>query len=248
MITLFRRIRQKLINSGSVTKYLFYAIGEILLVVIGILIALQVNNWNENIKVEQKTRVVMTEIKQNLEQDLSSITTVNNLNMSIIRSLSRLSEKPEIIPDDSLATIFNLLHRASAFDPVTFGYSKLQDLDLPENTPDSLTRALAEYYTEFDGGLNNIAYEDLSIYNINKYREYMISKGFPVPFQGSDEIETAGADVLRNISKDPAFRGIVRSNHFSRNIQRLGFEEARSMASGCIRMIESYLNIPESRK
>ncbi|PWN05502.1 DUF6090 family protein [Rhodohalobacter mucosus] len=48
MVTLFRRIRQKLIDSGSVTKYLLYAIGEILLVVIGILIALQVNNWNEN--------------------------------------------------------------------------------------------------------------------------------------------------------------------------------------------------------
>jgi len=47
MITLFRNIRQKLIASGSITKYLLYAIGEILLVVIGILTALQVNNWNE---------------------------------------------------------------------------------------------------------------------------------------------------------------------------------------------------------
>jgi len=48
MITLFRRIRAKLIDSGSGTKYLLYAVGEILLVVIGILIALQVNNWNTN--------------------------------------------------------------------------------------------------------------------------------------------------------------------------------------------------------
>jgi len=47
MITLFRRIRQQLIDSGNITKYLLYAVGEILLVVIGILIALQVNNWNE---------------------------------------------------------------------------------------------------------------------------------------------------------------------------------------------------------
>lgn len=48
MITLFRRVREKMIASGSLTKYLLYAIGEILLVVIGILIALQVNNWNQN--------------------------------------------------------------------------------------------------------------------------------------------------------------------------------------------------------
>ncbi|MBT8273642.1 MAG: hypothetical protein KJO77_07545 [Bacteroidia bacterium] len=48
MIKFFRQIRYKLMESGKTSKYLKYAIGEILLVVIGILIALQVNNWNQN--------------------------------------------------------------------------------------------------------------------------------------------------------------------------------------------------------
>jgi len=55
MITFFRKIRQSLMTennpsppAGRFSKYLLYAIGEILLVVIGILIALQINNWNEN--------------------------------------------------------------------------------------------------------------------------------------------------------------------------------------------------------
>ena len=47
MIKFFRKIRQKLLSEGKTGKYLKYAIGEIILVVIGILIALQVNNWNE---------------------------------------------------------------------------------------------------------------------------------------------------------------------------------------------------------
>ena len=47
MITLLRRIRKSLIDSGSARKYLVYAIGEILLVMIGILLALQVSIWNE---------------------------------------------------------------------------------------------------------------------------------------------------------------------------------------------------------
>jgi len=47
MITIFRKIRQKLIADKRASKYLLYAIGEILLVVIGILIALQINNTNE---------------------------------------------------------------------------------------------------------------------------------------------------------------------------------------------------------
>lgn len=50
MIKFFRNIRRTLINEGNTGKYLKYAIGEIILVVIGILIALQVNNWNEDRK------------------------------------------------------------------------------------------------------------------------------------------------------------------------------------------------------
>ena len=52
MIKFFRKIRQKLLTENKFSKYLLYAIGEIILVVIGILIALQVNNFNENQKLE----------------------------------------------------------------------------------------------------------------------------------------------------------------------------------------------------
>ena len=45
MIQFFRRIRQKLLEENRFVKYLLYALGEIVLVVIGILIALQINNW-----------------------------------------------------------------------------------------------------------------------------------------------------------------------------------------------------------
>ncbi|MBK7873742.1 MAG: hypothetical protein IPJ74_25325 [Saprospiraceae bacterium] len=48
MLKFFRTIRRRLLESGSLRKYLVYAIGEILLVVIGILIALQVNTWNQH--------------------------------------------------------------------------------------------------------------------------------------------------------------------------------------------------------
>jgi len=50
MIKFFRNIRQKLLSEGKTTNYIKYAIGEIVLVMIGILLALQVNNWNENRK------------------------------------------------------------------------------------------------------------------------------------------------------------------------------------------------------
>ena len=66
MIKFFRRIRQQLLSEGNTTKYLKYAIGEIILVVIGILIALQINNWNET----RKDKLKETSYLQDLKLDL----------------------------------------------------------------------------------------------------------------------------------------------------------------------------------
>ena len=66
MIKFFRKIRQNLLSEGKTGKYFKYAIGEILLVVIGILIALQINNWNE----KRKIKIAEIEILQNLKTEL----------------------------------------------------------------------------------------------------------------------------------------------------------------------------------
>lgn len=66
MIKFFRKIRQNLISDGKTGKYLKYAIGEIILVVIGILIALQINNLNE----AKKTRTKEVSYLKNIKNDL----------------------------------------------------------------------------------------------------------------------------------------------------------------------------------
>jgi hypothetical protein len=59
MLHFLRRIRRSLINTGATRKYLLYAVGEILLVMIGILLALQVNNWNEERKDRFEEQVIL---------------------------------------------------------------------------------------------------------------------------------------------------------------------------------------------
>lgn len=69
MIKFFRKIRQKLLSENKFSKYLLYAIGEIILVVIGILIALSINNSNELKKIRIAEKVYLKEIKSDLIQD-----------------------------------------------------------------------------------------------------------------------------------------------------------------------------------
>ncbi|MEM0519693.1 MULTISPECIES: hypothetical protein [Flavobacteriaceae] len=68
MIKFFRKIRQRLLSDNKFSKYLIYAVGEIILVVIGILIALQVNNLNE----VRKSNLELNKINQNLIQEFES--------------------------------------------------------------------------------------------------------------------------------------------------------------------------------
>lgn len=68
MIRFFRTLRQRLLSENRVRKYLLYAVGEIVLVVIGILIALQINTWNQ----ERQNRAEEQKYLMRLEQDLNT--------------------------------------------------------------------------------------------------------------------------------------------------------------------------------
>jgi len=73
MINFFRRIRKKLADDNKPLKYARYAIGEIVLVVIGILIALQINNWNEYRKAKTIEKELLQQFHTELNSDINAI-------------------------------------------------------------------------------------------------------------------------------------------------------------------------------
>lgn len=73
MLKFFRRIRKGLLESGKIRNYTFYAIGEIALVVIGILIALQINNWNEQKKEQAIANNYLSALKNELQQNITEV-------------------------------------------------------------------------------------------------------------------------------------------------------------------------------
>lgn len=86
MISFFRTIRQKLLQQNRVTRYLIYALGEIFLVVIGILIALQVNNWNENRLERQLEKKYLHGLQRDLNRDIEGLDRMTNIRKDIINS------------------------------------------------------------------------------------------------------------------------------------------------------------------
>ncbi len=73
MIGFFRKIRKKLADDNKPAKYFRYAIGEIVLVMVGILLALQVNNWNEERKAKNTEILLLNEFIVSLKTDLNTI-------------------------------------------------------------------------------------------------------------------------------------------------------------------------------
>jgi hypothetical protein len=112
MIKFFRKIRQNLLNEGKTSKYFKYAIGEIVLVVIGILIALQINNWNENnnknkIKASYITSLIVDYKKDTLQ-----------LNEGLAYNTSQLKSIDSIYQTLSLENVQleDFLHIFNSFD------------------------------------------------------------------------------------------------------------------------------------
>ncbi|HCT55420.1 MAG TPA: hypothetical protein DF712_23485 [Balneola sp.] len=73
MFKFFRRVRQALLSESKFSKYLLYALGEIVLVMIGILLALQVNNWNEQRKLSRELDSFASAMIHDLENDITAL-------------------------------------------------------------------------------------------------------------------------------------------------------------------------------
>jgi hypothetical protein len=148
MIKFFQRIRQNILFENKGSKYLLYAIGEILLVVIGILIALEVNNWNE----ARKSRIVEIEllktIKIDLDRTLDDVTAdyKNYLKSQESGNKFKLFILGEDLPEDSIIHHFNILNLDQHFFPNSIGYNVLKSSNMNIISNDSLRMMITELY------------------------------------------------------------------------------------------------------
>ena len=121
MIKFFRRIRQNLLNEGKTTRYFKYAIGEIILVVIGILIALQINNWNELRKADVEEQRALHNIHRDFIKNKDILVEVKTNSLLIINSgiqiLNHTGTKSKPESENILNELLNKLYNSSPYYP-----------------------------------------------------------------------------------------------------------------------------------
>jgi hypothetical protein len=153
MIKFFRKIRQNLLSEGKTGKYLKYAIGEIVLVVIGILIALSINNWNENRKNKLTESEYYCKLLADFELDRQNITVLYEESKHKIEISKRLLLELNNKNKDKSYLLNNYLQglRTNPFVPSKVAMTDIVSsgkLNLLAN--DSLKNDLLRYYGELD--------------------------------------------------------------------------------------------------
>jgi hypothetical protein len=169
MIKLFRNIRKNLLNEGKTTKYFKYAIGEIVLVVIGILIALSINNWNEERKARAVEQKILVELQSQFKDNLVQLENKIYQRKIIIKNSNRaleLMDNKTIVAMDTLTTILSPLLLTPTFDPVDNEIMTAENLQLIQND------SLRYYLTTFSSGI--VDFKDQESEWVDIYRNIII--------------------------------------------------------------------------
>ncbi|MBN7815166.1 DUF6090 family protein [Algoriphagus pacificus] len=90
MIKFFRKIRQNLLSDGKTGKYFKYAIGEIVLVMVGILLAVQVNNWNIDKNNSKQEVALLSQLENEYEENLKEVNEKIEMRFAILSSINEL--------------------------------------------------------------------------------------------------------------------------------------------------------------
>ena len=150
LIKLLRNIRRQVFNSGQGRRYIAYAGGEIVLIMVGILLALQINNWNERRILRAKEQVFLRQLKEDFDADLKQLYEKKVLTQGILQSvemLLRAIDDPESPYRDSTIFYMSRLFAAPTFDPVTAYLVRSENISVVKNH--NLKRKLSSWNSDY---------------------------------------------------------------------------------------------------
>ena len=182
MLKFFRKIRYKLMSENKISRYFKYAIGEIILVVIGILIALQINNWNEGTKEQNKETIYLKNLERDLTNQLDFIDDQISYETDFTNAasylLSSFNGKNFIKIDTSFFRNLTLLQSRKTFlinDPTYTDMLSSGNIDIIKNK--NIKDKLIQYYQELER-IEKIIQNNNSLLVDQQYASFFLKIGY----------------------------------------------------------------------
>ncbi|SRX74472.1 DUF6090 family protein [Aequorivita antarctica] len=150
MIKLFRNIRKNLLKEGKTTNYLKYAIGEIILVVIGILIALQINNWNENNKLEKEAYKVLLQMQDEFSRNQNELKIKIEQHKFVKESFNELSTLVSLHPKEIEPSTLDSLMFSIIYIPEFNALNSISSSEKLALVDDTLKNYIADWKLNYD--------------------------------------------------------------------------------------------------
>ena len=228
MIKLFRNIRQNLLNDGKTSKYFKYAIGEIVLVMIGILLALQVNNWNETRKVKTFEKEILTLIDQNLERDSVLLSVERLKTVEAMTYTDRLLEQIALKNyNDSINHWMGKIISFERFKSQSSAFEVLKSKGIEIISNNELQLALISYYDESLFNLYESLNDVLSSFNIDlipvvksEFSDFVFRE-YCEPIDSKAFFEKPSSIVLFKLYKDNRGGQLKRMDNSLAEIQKI---------------------------
>jgi hypothetical protein len=213
MIKFFRKIRQNSLSEGKTGKYLKYAIGEIILVVIGILIALQLNNLNENKKNNVFEKEILSQIQENLKNDKLVLKQIElNFIKAIASSKKILSAEESEKTKDSIEIWLGAIIQFDRFQLLTNAYEVLRSNGFDRISNKQLRFLLGKYYD--DEAIRMIkSTNDIELAFDDRWIPILFEE--TVEFEFKKSVELKDYSVLLKSSKERNILKLSRDNYSS---------------------------------
>ena len=229
MIKLFRNIRKKLAEQNKVVPYLRYAIGEIALVMIGILLALQVNNWNEKRKQKLQEHKILVSLYSDFKESKNRLLESMDQQRNVVRKSSELikiyeGKKPRPINDSIKNYIIYGAYGWYRPELLTGAYDAFVNSGNSELiSNDNLTKMLAEYFSIVNSGFED---QETSMNLLNNLQTILapVNVYLYTPFVRN----RIGLDSIRSPKEDDAIDFLFKQDDFfGQLIHRTVIEELR---------------------
>jgi hypothetical protein len=196
MLRFFRQIRQSLLKENKVTRYFLYVAGEIVLVVIGILLALQINTWNEEKQIAKSIETHLGILRQNLLEDqnqLRELRQIMGYNVQFADS-ALLQMSTQVPVGGNLKKYLGLLQLEQQFKPNRNAYETItQSNEIPYLTQE-LQTAILNYYALIASTNER---EHISNTQIQSKYEPYVDENYPEIFQ-----KDSGWEFIKTFYKD----------------------------------------------